>query len=216
MLAADFDAKTGVTLRPLRALEHRSSQLRNGISHCLGKAKRALHDTEAAELLEFALSVPLLVVMVVGIMDFAHAYNIKQKLTNAARAGARLGAAIPTKEISDPTPNSVNTIYQDVMSYLQDAGVDTSFIGTTMSYDPTTATATYYTSGNIGLKIERWVPVAVTGSSIPYVYATRVTLTYPYDWSYGFNHIINLLIPSANVSATIDLTSDAIMQNQGS
>ena len=47
------------------------------------------------QIAEFALSLPLLVLFVVGIFDFSGAITLKQKLTNAAREGARAAAADP-------------------------------------------------------------------------------------------------------------------------
>lgn len=43
-------------------------------------------------LVEFALTLPLLLSMLIGIVDIAFLYNHQLLLTNAAREGARLGA----------------------------------------------------------------------------------------------------------------------------
>jgi hypothetical protein len=49
----------------------------------------------------------------------------------------------------------------------------------------------------------------------PYtVEATRVTLIYPYKWSFDFNGVARLLNPSANYPTTSQLRSAAVMQNQ--
>ena len=42
-------------------------------------------DTSGSQMLEFAVTLPLLVVFVVGIFDFGEAFNTKQKLTNIMR-----------------------------------------------------------------------------------------------------------------------------------
>ena len=61
------------------------------------RASRVLRNlvfgSEGAQLLEFALVLPILLVFSVGIMDFGQAYNLKQKLNNASREGARFAAA---------------------------------------------------------------------------------------------------------------------------
>ena len=166
--------------------------------------------TEAAELVEFALLLPMLLVMIIGLLDFATAYNLKQKLANAAREGARLGSSQPLSDVSSSSPASITAIKDDVTTYLQQAGVDTSFIASSMSYTPTAPfTATYYSSGSYGLKIERTVLIVDAGGATSY--ATVVTLVYPYDWTYGFNHIIKLLIPSATGAAQIGIETDATM-----
>ncbi len=46
-----------------------------------------LADASGSQLLEFAVALPLLVVLVVGIFDFGEAFNVKQKLSNMAREG---------------------------------------------------------------------------------------------------------------------------------
>ena len=96
---------------------------------------RNLIGTEGAQLYEFALVLPLLIVMTVGVMDFAIAYNLKQKLTNAAREGARMGASQSPADLTQTTdcstpvePASVEVIKEAVDTYLTNAGVDTSFI----------------------------------------------------------------------------------------
>lgn len=214
MLAVDSDPKDKRKLRVQRSLTTSRPRRRNTVISKLLKGRRLSEDREGAELLEFALALPLILVMVAGLLDFANAYNIKQKLANAAREGARLGAAEPYQDINNPTPASVTNIYQDVITYLQNAGVNTSFIGGTLNYSTTTETGTYYSTGTYGLKIERWVQITNADSNGTTIPATRVTLTYPYDWSFGFNHIIDLLVPSANIAGTVTITTDAMMPNQ--
>lgn len=51
-------------------------------------------------LAEFAILLPVLMGVVVGIFEFGRAWNIDQVLTNAAREGARL-AVIPTSSEGD-------------------------------------------------------------------------------------------------------------------
>ena len=169
-------------------------------------------DTEGAELLEFALAIPLILVMLIGLLDFAHAYNLKQKLANAAREGARLAASEGTYDITSSAPTSVQSVKDDVTTYLADASVDTSFIGTSMSYNSTSCIGTYYTTSggvNYGLEIERCVHV--TDSTGNEILSVRVTLSYPYNWTYGFNYIIKLLIPSSTFAGTINIQTDATM-----
>ena len=49
----------------------------------------------------------------------------------------------------------------------------------------------------------------------PYtIEATRVTLIYPYKWSFNFNAVARLLNPAANYPTTSQLRSVAVMQNQ--
>ncbi len=78
-------------------------------------------DDRASQIVEFALSLPLLVLFVVGIFDFSGAISLKQKLTNAAREAARVAAADPANDLSGtslPMPVSVNDAVQVVDNYL--------------------------------------------------------------------------------------------------
>ena len=64
----------------------------------LGFAK--LGGSEGAEILEFAISLPLLLVVVVGVFDFGTAFTVKQKLGNTALQGARVASNQPTADLS--------------------------------------------------------------------------------------------------------------------
>ena len=60
---------------------------------------RSQHDS-GQSLTEFALLLPILMGIVIGIFEFGRAWNIDQVLTNAAREGARL-AVIETSSEGD-------------------------------------------------------------------------------------------------------------------
>ena len=76
-------------------------------------------DDHAAQLVEFAVSLPLLVLFVVGIFDFSNAFTLKQKLTNVARDAARAAAAEPASDLqSADSPMSVVDAFQDIDNYL--------------------------------------------------------------------------------------------------
>ncbi len=221
MLTANSKIKTSLTRQLSCAVSGLAVKLRVSSSVTALKFARRVRETEAAELLEFALALPLILVLVVGLLDFSHAYNLKQKLANAVREGARIGGSENFQDANTSNPASVNSIKEDVKTYLQDAGVNTSFIGSTLSYDPcpATCTGTYYTTRNgtnYGLKIERDVKVTYTdpnSGNLVTVPATRVTLYYPYDWTFGFDQVIKLLVPSASFADPIRIETDAMMAN---
>ena len=79
-------------------------------------------DTSGSQLLEFAVALPLLVVFVVGIFDFGGAFDLKQKLSNIAREGARFASSLPTNDLDAiGTPPSVTAIRDLVVAHLQTA-----------------------------------------------------------------------------------------------
>ena len=66
------------------------------------KLRRLLKCQKGAELIEFALVFPLLLLVVFGIMDFGMLFQQYEVLTNAAREGARI-AVLPGYAQADVT-----------------------------------------------------------------------------------------------------------------
>ncbi len=188
------------------------------------------------ELFELAILLPFLLVLVAGAADFAQAWSARQILANAAREGARIGSNGVYNDLGTTDPSSIQTICQDVANYLIQANLSPSFMGvngTTASavtsacsspgtvLDPTTGATvsyTYYSTGSYGLKITPLYQITTTGPECPplasscMIFATRVSLTYPYNWSFGFNNAINL-ITSSSYSPTITIKVYATMNN---
>src|SRR5438445_10759776 len=80
-----------------------------------------LHGTEAVQIVEFAVTLPLLMVFLIGLTDFGGAFTLKQKLNGAVREGARLGANQPTSDLysalsshqAPPPPNAIRELCED-------------------------------------------------------------------------------------------------------
>lgn len=70
---------------------------------------------KGAALLEAAITIPIILLICVGIFEFGRAYQTWQVLTNAAREGARLAC------LSGPTDTDVRT---RVNTYLTNGGLD--------------------------------------------------------------------------------------------
>lgn len=179
-----------------------------------------LSQPDASQLLEFALALPFLVVLVVGIADFGEAYNLKQKLNNAAREGARVAASSPTADINcgscSSTPLSIKALRNTVANYLSNAGISYCTIGTSATYAAADQTWTYALSGSgsgcsgsgLGLTIKRGYSYT---SGTATVVASSVTLSFPYTWT--FNRVIGLLKSGASPALPTTITSNAIMPN---
>src|SRR5580693_8239906 len=88
-------------------------------------AARLLKDAQGAALLEFAISLPLLVLFVVGIYDFSGAFNQKQKIEQAAQEGAIVAGAQPTSDIdsSNGNPSSLLPVVTTIFNSLVGSGV---------------------------------------------------------------------------------------------
>jgi Flp pilus assembly protein TadG len=159
-----------------------------------------LRKTEAAAIIEFAVALPLLVVLVVGIFDFGGAFNLKQELNNAAREGARFGAAQPTNDLALSQPPSVNAVRYVIDAYLTNAHINDCGLGSSTSWG-TGGALTWQFTANTGctmtLTVSRGVQVQETvGGAQVNMLCTSVNIVYPYQWH--FNNVIQLLVPGAN------------------
>jgi hypothetical protein len=80
-------------------------------------SRRLRRTDEGQSLVEFAILLPILLGVVIGIFEFGRAWNVDQVLTNAGREGARL-AVIPTSSEDD--------VIETVEGVLTDAALDPS------------------------------------------------------------------------------------------
>ena len=182
------------------------------------RASRVVGNDRGSQIMEFAISLPLLVVLVVGIYDFAQAFNVKQKLNFAAKDGARLGAIQPTNDLSQPTPISVAAIRDlvdaDLIAEgLQDCGLSASpLLPTGTSPVSWMATATCQSKNDLTLTIDRGFLISPASASEPYLISTHVSISYPYQWH--FTGAVQLVAPGASFAGPSPLTIDAVAANQ--
>ncbi|MGA7890866.1 MAG: TadE family protein, partial [Candidatus Sulfotelmatobacter sp.] len=162
-----------------------------------GVSRRLCAEDHASQIVEFALSLPLLVLFVVGIFDFSGAISLKQKLTNAAREAARVAAADPANDLANGsgTPVSVLDAFYVVDNYLiseklNDCGLSTPDLptqtGSTLTWVSTTTGCSGGASGNLSLTINRGCvkTQTINGNTVNLV-GTCVTILYPYKWQYS-------------------------------
>jgi len=161
-----------------------------------GRLKRGWKDDGASQIVEVALSLPLLVLLVVGIFDFSTAISLKQKLTNAAREGARVAAADPYNDMGTATaPVSVMDAYSVVDNYLlseniSDCGLKSalpSHSAGTLTWVSTATGAPCTSTSGLILTINRGSVTKETLSTTGTVdvITTVVTIQYPYNWQFG-------------------------------
>ena len=62
----------------------------------ISRLRRRVRSERGAELIEFALTLPLLLLLVLGIIEFGFLFQEYEVVTNSAREGARLAALIPS------------------------------------------------------------------------------------------------------------------------
>jgi Flp pilus assembly protein TadG len=179
-------------------------------------------EERATQIVEFAVSLPLLMVLVVGIFDFSGAFSLKQKLTNAAREGARAAAAGPANDLANPSsstgvPASVNDAFWVVDNYLNSEQInDCGLSGATAT--PSQLTWTYSANSNgcpgngaVILTINRGCVTQSAGGTAANVVGTCVSIKYPYKWR--FNSVITLLVPATYQGVT-NLSGVAAAMNE--
>jgi len=86
-----------------------------------------MHGRSGQAIVEFALVLPVLVLMLFGAIEFGRAYYDLHLLANAARAGARVGA-LPEKVEAD-----VTAVVDD---FLNAVGLSGGWTTTVVAYDP--------------------------------------------------------------------------------
>jgi len=150
-----------------------------------------IDDQRGAALVEFALCLPLLLVVIAGIVDFGFAFQRYEVLTNAAREGARLGT-LP-----------------------QYSGNDTMIIGRVRSYvrqglDPTLTDSAL--DALLLVTVDNVTPLTVSDGTNTYnLPSTTVTVTY--------NHTFLLMQPILSLinkswGSGITLRAESQMRNE--
>lgn len=188
-------------------------------------------DDRAAQIVEFAVSLPLLVVFVVGIYDFSGAFTLKQKLTNIARDTARIAAADPASDLVQPTtalPVSVTDAFQALQGYLTANKI--ANCGITAPAAPTNLTWTFSASGtcNVGVQtftINRGYYYSSLGGGLPTatcasgsigsgnlaVISTCVSIQYVYQWQFG--RVASIVGSTTALPTSITVTAVAMNEN---
>jgi len=196
--------------------------LNSRLRRCLTAASRLGLTDQGAQIAELAVSLPLLVVLLVGVFDFGQAFNVKEKLDDAARSAARQAANQATDDLGLANPPSVKAILDNVINDLTAANVLGN--GNLGNCKASAASVTHgansliwhYTVSNCPLALN---VIIDRGMILPYAglngtvkaAASHVTVQYPYAWH--FNSVIKILIPSTTYAASTNLKTDAVMQN---
>jgi Flp pilus assembly protein TadG len=201
-----------------------------------GLGRRVWRDDGGAQLVEFAVALPLLVFFVIGIFDFSNAFTFKQKLTNITRDAARSAAGDPANDLqfySTVAPASVIDAFLDVDNYLIANNINDCGIGPSA---PTVAalTWTYTATGNgcptggLTIIINRgyYFPASAAaqpanvlctspglggGPAQEAVIGTCVSVQYGYQWRFG--RIAGVLGRSTALPNTISAAAVAMNEN---
>jgi Flp pilus assembly protein TadG len=187
-----------------------------------------------AQMVEFAVALPLLVLFVVGIFDFSAAFTLKQKLTNVARDAARVAAADPASDVpqsSAAVPASVSDAFQLISNYFIANKINLCGMTTATFVHTSPAVWTYSDNGNgcpsagVTVIINRGyyypqslsvAPANATCTSQALggqtaVISTCVSVKYPYQWRFG--RVASLLGSAPALPPTLTATAVAMNEN---
>lgn len=175
--------------------------------------KRMVGGETGSQIVEFAVVLPLMIVIVVGIFDFGEAFNTKQKLHSAARETVRFTANLDPSDLTQgANAPSVSAARMVMYSYLRTAKLNTC--GLDMANPAYNNYVWIYTASTgcpapLVLVIERAVAVPNGGKIL---IGSRVTITYPFRWR--FNRVVPLIAPKASYPGPVfTMTADAFMMN---
>jgi Flp pilus assembly protein TadG len=145
--------------------------------------KRLARGEAGGVAVEFAIILPILVLLVFGIIDFGHAWYIKQVVTNASREGARYGTRF--------TGSPANTLNPSISNYVLNTSAENG------------------DKGGLGLRdqLQGCNPTVPTPTGTGYTNATPgnplyVTVTATKTW-----WVVNRFVPGMDPSKTISSTT---------
>jgi Flp pilus assembly protein TadG len=193
---------------------------------CADLIGRRWRDDRGAQLVEFAVTLPLMMVFVVGIFDFSGAFTLKQKLTNAARDAARAAASEPASDLGGTLPMSVNDAFLAAKNYLATNQINDC--GITATGSPSGLTWTFTASGsgcNLTFTINRGYYFPQNSATLPSVTCTSqapisgqtaavgtcVSIQYSYPWRFG--RVASLLGSTVALPTQIGATAVALNEN---
>jgi Flp pilus assembly protein TadG len=163
--------------------------------------KTARRSTERGQaVIELALTLPLLLIVVFGIIDFGFMFQRYEAVTNAAREGARLGALVPRPiNVAVAGSYTKQNAEDRALAYLNASGLN----GTAH----TCVSGAVVGGTRCALMTTSSVPV--TGSTLT---VDQVTMIVEYDHEYQFvGPIMNLF---GSGMGTIRLRATSIMRHE--
>jgi Flp pilus assembly protein TadG len=151
------------------------------------RIRRSWRSESGAELVELALALPLLLLVVMGIIDFGFLFQRYEVVTNAAREGARI-AALPNYGGANLETNVRTRVGQ----YMAAAGLD----------DPDFDV-------NDDVTVSAPTPVSIGGNCMT---TYTVTVTYPHAYSFvaGIMSYFGGTLSSTTLTATSTMRTEAV------
>ena len=143
--------------------------------------RKAWTDARGSELLEFAFTLPVLMMLLLGIFWVARAYNLYETMTRAAREGARVAVAPACSDCSGGGQlPSIDTVAAAVQNSMTDFALDSTQVacGTCPGTCYGSAPAICY-QNNVVLNPSATPPT-------PTEYGVVISFTYPFQMQIPF------------------------------
>jgi len=149
--------------------------------------RRFARAESGAEVIEFGLTLPLMLLVVLGIIEFGFLFREYEIVTNAAREGARI-AVLPT--YSQTAAARTNNATARAKQYLTNAGLDQALANVT-----------------VGAPVSDVLAAPATGC----VWSVPVTVTYPHPVPFlqGIMSYFRVSIGPMTVRATSQMRTEA-------
>ena len=154
----------------------------------MGRWLSRIRREEGAALIETAFTLPILLLVCVGILEFGRAYQTWQVITNAAREGARV-AVLPAY-----TDTSVDA---RVRTYLKNGGMSAAIV------DDTAKTKVLITATTI--------PIDAAGTNT--APAARVVVDYPFEFMV-LQPVAQLVVNGSTAGQAFTMRMTSIMRDE--
>ena len=154
----------------------------------MGRWFSRLRREDGAALIETAFTLPIMLLVCVGILEFGRAYQTWQVITNAAREGARV-AVLPAY--------ADNSVAARVRTYLKNGGLPAAIV------DDTTKTKVLITATTI--------PVDVGGATT--APAARIVVEYPFEFMV-LQPIAQLVVNGSTAGQAFTMRMTTIMRDE--
>lgn len=144
------------------------------------RPEKGTRHERGVELVEFALVLPILLILMAGIFNFGSAFALRQKMTNAAREAARIvvSSSLTNQNCASTTPCSIVAAVTAMVAYMNNAGASLSCV---QPDSPATSGAlewTYTCPNGVRIVINRAYTISANGGAL--LPATQVTFIYPF------------------------------------
>jgi Flp pilus assembly protein TadG len=142
-----------------------------------------IRDEHGGALVEFAIVMPLLLLLVGGLVDFGILYYNKQVLTNASREGARAGIVYEL----DGEGNKIVITEVDVQQIVQT-----------------------YCSGKLWTFGGSSLPTATASGVGSLIYPADLTVTVSFTHTFLFSSLLNIF--GGDLGPTLDISAETVMR----